>query len=358
MIACVPTAQAISGGGDASPAGGLIELARRLRRRHQGQAAAASALRAALIGGGPLVVAIWVWPPVFAPALQLFVAGIAVAAAAGAWSRRRLPDAALLHEEYEPGRRTAVGDELATWLECARRGALGEPMVAWLARDVAQAVAATPPQRLRGLGRRRLGRLRWLVPVLVVLLLAWLLFAVFAPPWPGVLGGGAGGGGAGAGGQGPGAGAAGGTGGTGAQEPQPDQPTPWSEQPKVAPPRIPPPPSPPPEPDPPPQPVEPEPPAPLLDLPPDLQFMLPEFIGDGPTRRARVHAAELAESRGGRPPAAAAAAGAAAPRPDAPPQGREEFERAAEKALRARYVPPEERPIVRRFFERLREAAK
>ncbi|MBX3463021.1 MAG: hypothetical protein KF830_07610 [Planctomycetes bacterium] len=83
---------------------------------------------------------------------------------------------------------------------------------------------------------------------------------------------------------------------------------------------------------------------------------MPEFVGDGPTRRVRMHAAEL-ERRGGAAPQPTAGAGPGeAPSPPAPTPAA--FERAAEAAQRARHVPAEERPMVQRFFTLLREAAK
>jgi hypothetical protein len=68
-----------------------------------------------------------------------------------------------------------------------------------------------------------------------------------------------------------------------------------------------------------------------------------------------MHAAAADEPEGG--------ATRSEPRGDAPadrppPPLRADFERAAEAAQRARHVPPAERPMVRRFFDALREAAK
>jgi hypothetical protein len=68
-----------------------------------------------------------------------------------------------------------------------------------------------------------------------------------------------------------------------------------------------------------------------------------------------MHAAEL-ERAGTTAPGASGTSGAAGELP--PPRSREEFERAAEAAQRSRHVPAEERPMVRRYFELLRQAAK
>jgi hypothetical protein len=67
-----------------------------------------------------------------------------------------------------------------------------------------------------------------------------------------------------------------------------------------------------------------------------------------------MHAAEV-ERSGGAVPQAGTGGNASE---STPPPSRETFERAAEQAQRARHVPPEERPMVRRFFELLRERAR
>ena len=95
---------------------------------------------------------------------------------------------------------------------------------------------------------------------------------------------------------------------------------------------------------------------PLIDLPDDQRFVVPEFIGDGPTRRARMRAAELEELANS---GSAQSSGVATTAdPNQPKRSEPDFERAAEAALRSRYVPPAERAMVRRFFEKLRQKAK
>ena len=101
-------------------------------------------------------------------------------------------------------------------------------------------------------------------------------------------------------------------------------------------------------------------PAPLLELPKDHRFVVPEFIGEGPTQRVRVHAAAVGGAGGER--AGTQTGGQRRPE-DAPPAkppapDTDTFRRAEENARAARHVPEEERRIVRRFFELLREAAK
>jgi len=245
-----------------------------------------------------------------------------------------------------------VGDELATWLENRRNNAADVPMVRWLGRDVEARLPGLPPAEIARAGRARLGRWRRLVPFVLLLLLCWLLTEWLSPPWPGLMGGrdprdlpr------SGSGGEGSGGGAGSGAGGSGdpkpepadqrqAPKPGPDGPVPQEQQGPEQ------------------QPPEGEAPAPLLELPDQQRFVVPEFIDDGPTRRARVHAAEI-ERGGAVPQPQKVGAGGRGEVPAPPPPTAETFERAAEAAQRARHVPDEERPMVRRFFELLREAAK
>jgi len=191
------------------------------------------------------------------------------------------------------------------------------------------------------------------VPIVILLLLAWLLSEWLAPPWPGVLGGRPSVDGPAAG---DGAGSSSGGGGSAVPSPGGDE-EPESKDPQQKPPpeSTPPPQPQPPQPTESPDPVTPEAPAPLLDLPAQQRFIVPEFVGDGPTRRVRMHAAEL-ERAGTTAPGASGTSGGEGAVP--PPRSREEFERAAEAAQRSRHVPAEERPMVRRYFELLRQAAK
>jgi hypothetical protein len=223
-------------------------------------------------------------------------------------------------------------------------------MVQWLGRDVEARLPGLPADAIAGAGRRGLGRWRRLVPFVGLLLLVWLVAEWLAPPWPGVLSGRARDL-PGPAASGPGDGSGGGNGGGGIEQPQsPDpQPDEGKQQPAAAQPQEPPGPAP--------TPPEPEAPAPLLELPEQQRFVVPEFVGDGPTRRARVHAAEVERSGAvSRPRPTGAGGNDESPSP--PPPTAESFERAAEAAQRARHVPDEERPMVRRFFELLREAAK
>ncbi|MBL9080020.1 MAG: hypothetical protein JNL08_21185 [Planctomycetes bacterium] len=337
----------------AAPAERLVAFAGRLRRRHVRRAAEGAAVRAVLALAVPAIAAAWLLPTERPAVAVGGTAIVAVAAAAAALRARSVRDAALLRADA--GRLDGLGDELATWLEQHRRR--GDPaMVDWLGRAVDAQLPQVPPRALARVGRRPLGRWRRLLPIALLCLLVWLVAEWLAPPWAGVAGGGGGAAASGAGGAGSGDGGSGdGAGAGGASEPAPE--------PRPEPPAPPPPPRPADGAPPPPPPTETPPPAeppaepaPLLDLPAQQRFVVPEFFGDGPTRRVRMHTAELAR-RGAAPPAAASGDGTGeAPAP--PPPTAAEFARAAEAAQRARHVPDEERPMVRRFFDLLREAAK
>jgi hypothetical protein len=329
----------------------LLAFANGLRRRHCTGAAVHAALRTGLVLAVPVLPLCWLWPDVRWPLVagwSVMVGGSAALAAARA---SRLADAALLRatdvaHAAGPDELAVLGDELGTWLEAHRRGQQSA-MTGWLARAIDDQLPRLPRQRLAPIGRRSLGGLAWLLPLLLLLLLAILFTELLAPPWSGALGGrprdlpGNGGGG-----DTQGEASGGGSTATG-DAPPPPEPEPADAQ------------QPPPTPPPPgaadaPPPVNERPP--LLDLPEQQRFLVPEFLGDGPTRRVRMHAAEVEVGA----PATSAApppAGSAPPQPVPSPQ-QETFARAAEAAQRARHVPPAERPMVDRFFQALREAAK
>ncbi|MGE3174507.1 MAG: hypothetical protein AB7O97_17890 [Planctomycetota bacterium] len=244
-------------------------------------------------------------------------------------------------------------DELQTFCELDAGGRAGSPMARWLAYDLSDRIRGLPRDEVRRPARRqRLGPVRYFVPLLLVLLLVWWLRPDLTLPVPGLAGGAGGQSGAGAG-RGGGGDTGEGDGGTGtaADELLPPPPEPEASS------EAPPPPAPeqvePPPPSPPPQP---EAPAPLLDLPTLPQVVVPEFIPDGPTRRALAERALVAggggESAPSTPPPAATGAGGGAA---ASPPRSEEFARAQERAQQSRRVPEGERAIVRRFFELLQE---
>ncbi|MFO1077766.1 MAG: hypothetical protein U1E73_08570 [Planctomycetota bacterium] len=333
----------------------VLHFAAALRWRHAVHGGLRAALVSALVLALPalLVTALvpaWLWTAALAvaavAALQGLVAGLRAA---------RVADAALLAalDGTAPAAFAGFRDELATWLELEHRQAAEAPMPHWLGDVVDGHLRALDRTMLATVGRRRLGRARWLVPIVLLALLVWLLSYFLFPNWPGLLGGRPdepGGGAPMAGTGGPGEGAGG-----GGSAPQPKG---AGESPVRRPPREPQPQQPPPPEQP--APPEPTPPAespPLLSLPPQQVFAVPEFVDDGPTRRMRAHVAEVPEGGGDqRPESTTPNRGGELPPPPVPPAV--EFARAAERAQNARHVPPAERPIVRRFFELLHEAAK
>lgn len=349
------------------PAARLLAFAARLRRRFAARFARDVALHVVLVLAGPAIVIAWCLPARL-PLVAALLLGLAAAAWLAAYARARAVRERLLWRSapalgedaafVDTAARATFGDELSTWLECQRGVREREAMVGWLGRDVVARLPEVAPAQLRRAGRRPLGRLRWLLPIVLVLLLAWLLSLWLAPPWAGAqrASGSNAGQGSGAGeGDGQGAGA-GGQGG-GALQPEPEPKDADSEPSKTAPP---PPPPPPPRDEPKAsEPPQPEPPAPLLELPEQQRFVVPEFFGDGPTRRVRMRAAAAGDEAAPPPGEAQRPNGTGSGEaPPLPPPSAETFAHAAEQAQQARHVPDEERAMVRRFFELLREAAK
>lgn len=328
--------------GDAAAAAELLAFATGVRRRQRMAAMLGAAARALLAVAVPALLLAWLWPAARA-GIAGAVAGFAgLAATIAAWPRRQPARLGLgAVDATGPSAIAAFDDELATWLE--GRTAPRTPMRDWLLRHAVAQLPAVRPVAAAAV-RPRLGRSAWLLPVVLVLLLAWLLSAWLVPPWSGLLGGGQDRPEPAGGGSGDDSGAGGSRASAGARDPVPGAPSPIA------------PPAPAPQPEPP-SPAGPsEPPAPLLDLPAQQQFVVPDFVGDGPTTRARMHVAEVQ-------PVGGVEARAAAPRGDGeavapPPPAAEQFERAAERALQSRHVPPAERAMVRRFFAALRQAAR
>lgn len=343
----------------ADPADRLLGFASRLRRRHALAAARSAAVVTALLLAIPAIAVAWSAPSLRLPVAAIVVVVVGFAALVGLVRSSRVANEALLRSDAGDAvaMTAVVGDELATWLEVRRGTAADPPMVGWLGRDVVRRLPALPADAIVHAGRRPLGRVRWLVPIVLLLVLAWILAEWLAPPWPGALGGGSGsgnGGGGGGGGATEGEGNGNGQGTPPPQQPRPDEPQqPNERRPDERPPTQPPPP----EPEKHEAETKPEEPAPMLELPEQQRFVVPEFVGDGPTRRARMHAAQV-ERDGGARPQAAGTEGNDGNGQVPPPPAKEQFERAAEAAQRARHVPDEERAMVQRFFQLLRERAK
>lgn len=340
MIAVVSEAAVVA------PGDRLGAFVQRARRGH----ARAGRRRALAVVGAPLLAVAalvcwlmpaWMWP-CLATALVVVLLAIAIADRRG----RRTDRTRLLQGlEGELPHAAATGDALAAWLEQSVGEARQRPMAQWLANDLAATLTALPPQSVRRVGHRPLGRIRGFVPLAVVAWLAWLLLQFGLPPLPGLLGGA------------PRA-DRGGAGGVGETPTRGNDP-PQEREPK-SPTALPPPPEPepPPQPPPPPEPEPPSPPLPVLDLPLDTGVVVPQFVDDGPTRKLLAQRALLPDSGAGAepPPASTGAARTGSSPPEQTP--RRQFERAAERAARARHVPPHEQAIVRRFFARLQQEAK
>ncbi len=254
----------------------------------------------------------------------------------------------------EADRQLGLRDGLVTYLGLAKGPAqtVHPGFADWLAADLEDEVAAMPDAP-KNIWRRPLGQLRYLLPVLVVLLLL-RSFSPLGPQRPDdegpplASGGGGGGGGPGESG-----------GGGGGQQPSPESPQPEpdpqseeeSDEPEQPPPNEPPDPQegsggalPPPEP------------------PPEMnvvdEFVVPQFIDEGPTRKELAKQAIMEEGAGTDPQQAPRAAGREGQQtpPDTPADP--DFDKAYEQAMRARHVPPEERSFVKAYFEALRKAGK
>lgn len=312
------------------------------RRRH-----ASDLMLRVLVGVGAAcgigVLAVSWWRPAWFAASAVAAASVLALALLLALLRARSLRLGELLARLPVATAATLADGLATWCERDALARSSEPMTQWLGDDLDVDLGALPPAQVRQSMRRRLGRARYLLPLFVLLFVTWLLWQLWPPPVPGVLTGlvpppPAGGG---SGGDGPGNGAS-------SPEPKSAEPRPQRDLPRP----------PPPEPEPPPSKVEPKPapPAPLLQAESEQQFVVPQFLGDGPSRRALVQAAETdGGGSGSAPPPPSPPQAGAEPPPLLQQHGDEQFERAIEAALRSRHVPPAERPMVERFFRELRE---
>ena len=276
-----------------------------------------------------------------APGWTLGAATVAVAwlALAGIWSLW-CSGASLRKADFALG----LSDRLTTWVGLRRRGRDSGAMFSWLERDLDERIAALPPEQVRRLGWRPIGVLRYALALLIVLLLLQLLRPPLPPLPTGAIqiagAGAAGAGGAQEGGEGTGKGG-------------PDQPaepdSPETEDPQEQPGGQ--------GEDEPPSPEE-LPPKSLLDgMPVQEEFSVPQFIGEGPSRKAMARVAEVEQgATPPTPPPPDAQGGSPDREPDADPEV--EFERALERALRSRHVPEQEKPFVRRYFNALLNRAK
>ncbi len=226
-----------------------------------------------------------------------------------------------------------AGDALLTYWP--HRAARNQGMAAWLEARLAAHLRAQPaPVTARRRASRSLRRLLPLLPfLLLLLLLCWLL--------PAGLGDGSRHGIEGA--PEPGRDPAVAGAGTDVTKPPSDE---SAQVDPLSPPRVPPD-QPPPDPEAGPgESVSSRP----VQLPIREEFVVPSFVGDGPSRPGKAREAEQ-EVVAGTPPAVSGS-GAVADRPPSTPQ---DFERAAERAATARHVPAAERAIVQRYFKALAE---
>jgi|GEM_PF-2618485 len=348
--------------GGAAPA--LRRFALGLRRRYVLGCALSATARWGMLLSLPVVVVAWSLPSFGWHALCVGVAALLVSVLLvmlRAWQRSRRLFASLQHglAGCDEGA-AAFQDELLTWLELDRlsKSSGDEPvgearagMLRWLERDVHLRLQPHRREAQRAMTRLRLGRWKRLLPAALALLVLWLFSLWLQPPWPGVVGGR------------PEAPAPGAALGDGAQEPRADEragtaegaPGTDPEEAPIAP-----------QPEPAalaavddgeePRQDEPAEVPPLVEAPVDQRFVLPDFIGDGPTRRQRMHVAELEQQQpGGAARPQAQQQQTAGSRPRRPRPTSVEFERAAERAMRSRFVPERERAIVRRFFDALQK---
>lgn len=303
----------------------IDELARDYRRRRL----------AAALARGTVAVAVLVTSVAIAlPGFELVVLGVAASLLA-------LVGLAIVAcvelDPVEADRRLGLRGRLRTWLDARSAGRSG-PMVGWLERELAAGFAAAPPLARRNLGRRGLGAAR---SALVLLAVLWLLRWLVLPPLPdGVI----------------------------ALASRPTEPVPTLAETSEAKPPVEPAdrePSPRaaterPDPDadeqPPRQPDFVLPPEALVFEPPVQDtFVVPSFVGSAGGREVDGPAAGLDEGPAGRAAAGSGARNGAADDREQPPSPAQEFERAAEAALRSRHVPPAERAFVRRWFRSLQE---
>lgn len=341
----------------------LRRFAQGVRWRHVLGRSCGSGLRVGLLLAVPMIMVAWLVPSAASAMLMIGAAVVLIAMAITAvrswWYSRTLASAVLFSLKNSGDDIATLHDELLTWLEFdAQRhddGGQRQSMLSWLEQDAEQRLLPHRRRALALVARPQLGRWRILLPIVLLLLITWLLAVWLAPPWGGAIGGrpdepqasGQGG-----------SDGAGGSGGANASSPLP-QPTPGTQAKQDAPkdqvdeqsPDV----QIPPEQLGSSQPDDPSDVPPLIDLPGDQNFVVPDFIGDGPTRRARMHAAELEEQAGGGASAAESrptdSSGQDPNKPSMP-----DFERAAEAAQRSRHVPPVERAMVRRFFDKLRDS--
>lgn len=298
----------------------ILEFMRTLSQRHRVFGALHVLATHALVWAVGLVIVDYAapaWRGVF-----VIVAGGALAVVGAANCLRRQPRLAAADRELR------LQDRLLTYAGLGSDvGGSRAPMRDWLEQDLDGRLQAVPPQQTERLWRRPLGRARYLIPLLVLLLLMRLLAPALPPIRPT---------GPVASNQGPGGGGNNADAGSesspgGGDAPPPPQPEPQPDA--VA------------APEPEPGPPQTLPPKALIELAPEQKFVVPDFIGAGEGRRMLARVAEIGNGE-----SQPAAAGDQSSRPPETPR---DFEHARERALRARHVSPTERDFVKRYFDAL-----
>lgn len=243
-----------------------------------------------------------------------------------AFVRARLPVASTDAE-------LALADRLPTWAELSdARGK--DAVVDWLGTDLATRVAVLDGERVRAAVPLRLGRLRFFVPLAIVLLMLQLFSPLAIPGASGVL--------LGDGGERRGDSSARGggrdrqdSGSRGKQpkrsppesRPDPGASKPHAESQDSAPSTL-----------------------PIVPMMPHDEIVVPELVREGPSRKAL---APLAELEIGPEAAGGAAAGESGALPERALRDPDAYRRAAERALARRQIPETERAFVRRYFDEL-----
>jgi len=287
----------------------------------------------ALLGHGTVAVVLLLIAEILAPQWLVTLGACAAVwlstVVVWTWGRSRAP-------LWFADRQLNLEDRLLTWAGPTRQRS-DRAMVAWLERDLAGRLEKVDRHEGRRLLRRPLGRLRYLIPILLLLVFCRFM-AIFLPS---MLPGGedevARGGGDAA---------------TEARAPLEravgQSPLLASEEPEqavsqqsdsVPPPSI-------------------SAPKPLIEnIPAKDEFVIPAFLRDGEKRKALSKIAMLEEGSGG----SAIASEKPLSRPELDPRrqpGTEEFKRSWEAAVRARNLPPSEREFVRAYFQGLIERGK
>ncbi len=310
---------------------GIDRFLRRLARQQRiGRALGILRNHGLVLLAGLLLVEL-LWPAALLPAICLALLWLLACIVSCLTRQVQIPAADL---------QFGLKDELVTW-RGARENQRESIMFTWLSRQLEDRLVALPRDLTKKISRAPLGRLRYLMPLLILLFLL-RLFAPVLPPLPEgrlALNNQSGGGSSAGDGE---AETGAGSEGEGENEPQEGPETP-SEQP----------------PEPAEDPIEDQGDADPPSLPPkslaedgskDESFLLPSFVGEGESRLSKAPVASIDEGGTGATARKERNKSRGGPMDEV---DEKDFERALERALRSRHVPESERPFVRRYFEAL-----